>query len=159
MKGTPVSTKNMDDVWLLFTITTGRIYLSWFLCCFPLAACSTHGCVYCLLMTVQFQWLYSCVYREKLRSKYGLPDEPCCDCCVHFCCEPCALCQEHAELESRGYDPSRGKEISVPTQLCSHNCYRIILEYLSWFDKQWLLLLILPCLFYQVGKAGLLFLL
>ncbi|PPD85636.1 hypothetical protein GOBAR_DD17406 [Gossypium barbadense] len=46
--------------------------------------------------------------REKLRAKFGLPAEPCHDCCVHFCCESCALCQEHAELKARGFDPSRG---------------------------------------------------
>ncbi|XWS39158.1 hypothetical protein CRYUN_Cryun18bG0026200 [Craigia yunnanensis] len=56
--------------------------------------------------------LLSCVYREKLRTKFGLPAEPCNDCCVHFCCEACALCQEHAELKTRGFDPSRG---------CFHN--------------------------------------
>ncbi|MBA0559109.1 hypothetical protein Golob_016089 [Gossypium lobatum] len=46
--------------------------------------------------------------KEKLRAKFGLPAEPCHDCCVHFCCESCALCQEHAELKARGFDPSRG---------------------------------------------------
>ncbi|XP_020241808.1 cell number regulator 11-like [Asparagus officinalis] len=71
-------------------------------------SCCSHCCVYWLLSTVQFHWIYSCVYRGKLRSKYSLPEEPCCDCCVHFCCEPCALCQEHAELQSRGFDASKG---------------------------------------------------
>ncbi|XVF66449.1 hypothetical protein PTKIN_Ptkin10aG0036600 [Pterospermum kingtungense] len=45
--------------------------------------------------------LLSCVYREKLQAKFGLPAEPCNDCCIHFCCEACALCQEHAELKNR----------------------------------------------------------
>ncbi|KAK8684647.1 hypothetical protein V6N13_040663 [Hibiscus sabdariffa] len=45
---------------------------------------------------------------EKLRAKFGLPAEPCNDCCLHFWCEPCALCQEHAELKNRGFDPSKG---------------------------------------------------
>jgi Cys-rich protein (TIGR01571 family) len=72
------------------------------------AACAVQGCVYGLLMTITCHWLYSCMYREKLRSKFGLPAEPCCDCCVHFCCDACALCQEHAELKARGFDPSRG---------------------------------------------------
>ncbi|EXB93715.1 hypothetical protein L484_011709 [Morus notabilis] len=66
------------------------------------------GAAYCLLMAIQCQWLYSCLYREKLRAKYGLPEEPCSDCCVHCCCELCALCQEHAELNARGLDPSKG---------------------------------------------------
>ncbi|PQQ15014.1 protein PLANT CADMIUM RESISTANCE 7-like [Prunus yedoensis var. nudiflora] len=64
--------------------------------------------LYALLFTIQCHWVYSCMYREKLRQKFGLPEEPCCDCCVHFCCDPCALCQEHAELKSRGFDPSKG---------------------------------------------------
>lgn len=71
-------------------------------------ACMVHGLVYGLLWTISCQWVISCIYREKLRSKYGLPAEPCCDCLVHFCCEPCALCQEHAELRSRGFDASKG---------------------------------------------------
>ncbi|PON94802.1 PLAC8 motif-containing protein [Trema orientale] len=71
-------------------------------------SCCCMGCGYCCLALFQFQWLLACFYREKLRSKYGLPDEPCCDCCVHFFCEPCALCQEHAELKSRGLDPAKG---------------------------------------------------
>ncbi|XP_039128744.1 cell number regulator 10-like [Dioscorea cayenensis subsp. rotundata] len=71
-------------------------------------SCMVHGLVYGLLWTISCQWVISCIYREKLRSKYGLPAEPCCDCLVHFCCEPCALCQEHAELRSRGFDASKG---------------------------------------------------
>ncbi|AES61069.1 putative PLAC8 motif-containing protein [Medicago truncatula] len=72
------------------------------------SSCAMQGCVYGLLMTITCHWLYSCLYREKLRAKYGLPAEPCCDCCVHFCCDACALCQEHAELKARGFNPSKG---------------------------------------------------
>lgn len=71
-------------------------------------ACAQQGCIYCVLRSFSCQWLLSCIYREKLRAKFGLPAEPCHDCCVHFCCEPCALCQEHAELKARGFDPSKG---------------------------------------------------
>ncbi|KAG9439461.1 hypothetical protein H6P81_019626 [Aristolochia fimbriata] len=54
-------------------------------------------------------WVYSCTYRKKLRANFGgLPPEPCNDCCVHFCCEACALCQEYEELKNRGLDPSQG---------------------------------------------------
>ncbi|KAL0918450.1 hypothetical protein M5K25_010459 [Dendrobium thyrsiflorum] len=91
-------------------------------CCFPCvtfgriaevaddgqSSCTAACCIYAVLMSIQCQWLYSCTYRKKLRSRYGLPSEPCNDCCVHFCCEPCALCQEHAELKNRGLDPSKG---------------------------------------------------
>ncbi|GJV68779.1 PLAC8 motif-containing protein [Tanacetum coccineum] len=33
-----------------------------------------------------------------------LPNEPCHDCIIHWCCEPCALCQEYYELRNRGFD-------------------------------------------------------
>ncbi|KAB2599868.1 cell number regulator 10-like [Pyrus ussuriensis x Pyrus communis] len=66
-------------------------------------------CTYCGLMLFGLQWLYSCFYRQKLRAKYNLPDKPCCDCGVHFFCDSCALCQEHAELKERGLDPAKGK--------------------------------------------------
>ncbi|KAL6292279.1 hypothetical protein ACE6H2_000421 [Prunus campanulata] len=72
------------------------------------SSCCAQGCAYCCLMMLQFHWIYSCIYREKLRTKFGLPDKPCCDCGVHFFCDSCALCQEHAELKIRGLDPSKG---------------------------------------------------
>nr|XP_004297835.2 PREDICTED: cell number regulator 10-like [Fragaria vesca subsp. vesca] len=71
-------------------------------------SCFAHSIVYGLLMTVQCHWVYSCLYRNKLRKNFGLAEEPCCDCLVNYCCEPCALCQEHAELKSRGFNPSIG---------------------------------------------------
>ncbi|CAN8236119.1 unnamed protein product [Cochlearia groenlandica] len=53
--------------------------------------------------------LYSCFYRTKLRGQYNLKERPCCDCCVHFCCEPCALCQEYRQLQHKGdFDLSIG---------------------------------------------------
>jgi hypothetical protein len=52
--------------------------------------------------------LYSCCYRSKLRAQYDLPEAPCMDCLVHFCCETCTLCQEYRELKNRGYDLSIG---------------------------------------------------
>lgn len=30
------------------------------------------------------------------------------DCCVHLCCESCALCQEYKELETRGFNMAKG---------------------------------------------------
>jgi Cys-rich protein (TIGR01571 family) len=33
--------------------------------------------------------------------KYNLPEGPCNDCCVHFWCSPCAICQEAQELRKR----------------------------------------------------------
>ncbi|KAK4586020.1 hypothetical protein RGQ29_023268 [Quercus rubra] len=72
------------------------------------SSCATQGCLYGVLMSWECQCLLSCAYREKLRSKFGLPEQPCGDYCVHCCCGPCALCQEHAELRHRGLDPSKG---------------------------------------------------
>ncbi|XP_024982519.1 cell number regulator 10-like [Cynara cardunculus var. scolymus] len=72
------------------------------------SSCMGQGCVYCVLMMFTCHWLYACLFRERLRAKYGLPADPCNDCCVHFCCHACALCQEHAQLKHRGLDPSKG---------------------------------------------------
>ncbi|WRX19718.1 PLAC8 motif-containing protein - like 10 [Theobroma cacao] len=52
--------------------------------------------------------LYSCFYRSKLRGQYFLKESPCTDCCIHCCCEECALCQEYRELKNRGFDMSIG---------------------------------------------------
>ncbi|CAM0877647.1 unnamed protein product [Alopecurus aequalis] len=77
-------------------------------------SCVSAGALYTLLaLLTGCQWVYSCTYRAKLRAQYELPDEPCCDCCVNFCCEPCALCQEYKELKARGYDPDIGWRLNV----------------------------------------------
>uniref|UniRef100_A0A7N0VEK9 Uncharacterized protein n=1 Tax=Kalanchoe fedtschenkoi TaxID=63787 RepID=A0A7N0VEK9_KALFE len=70
--------------------------------------CCGGCCVFAILAEVGCACLYSCSYRSKLRQQYSLPDQPCGDCCVHFLCGPCALCQEHRELRNRGFDPSAG---------------------------------------------------
>lgn len=44
---------------------------------------------------------YACVYRTEIRAKYRLAERPMGDCCTHFLCHPCAICQEHRELKSR----------------------------------------------------------
>ncbi|KAH7388135.1 hypothetical protein KP509_16G059600 [Ceratopteris richardii] len=46
-------------------------------------------------------WIYSFLYRDKLRARYGIPRHPGCDCVIHFCCWPCAFCQEYRELRIR----------------------------------------------------------
>ena len=48
--------------------------------------------------------LYTCHYRSRLRAKYELQQTPCNDCCVHFWCLGCAMCQEYRELKNRGFD-------------------------------------------------------
>ncbi|XP_062118274.1 protein PLANT CADMIUM RESISTANCE 7-like [Humulus lupulus] len=70
------------------------------------ASCGSAGLIYYLLCCCAS--LYSCSYRSKLRQEYSLPEEPCNDCCVHYFCATCALCQEHRELKNRGFDPAIG---------------------------------------------------
>ncbi|GAB4848966.1 hypothetical protein Ancab_040149 [Ancistrocladus abbreviatus] len=60
--------------------------------------------------------LYSCLYRSRLRGQYDLAEEPSADCLVHFCCEPCALCQEYRELKTRGFDMSIGWQANMERQ-------------------------------------------
>ncbi|VAI39412.1 unnamed protein product [Triticum turgidum subsp. durum] len=77
-------------------------------------SCGTSGALYVLLASLTgCHWIYSCTYRSKMRAQYALPDAPCCDCCVHYCCEPCALVQEYKELKARGYDPEIGWHLNV----------------------------------------------
>lgn len=71
--------------------------------------CGAHGAVYALInVFTGCGCLYSCANRTKMRRQYGLPEAPTNDCCVHFCCEPCSLCQEYRELQHRGFDLSIG---------------------------------------------------
>ncbi|KAL9245786.1 hypothetical protein vseg_019396 [Gypsophila vaccaria] len=73
--------------------------------------CGTSGTVYALIMGLSgLACLYSCFYRSKLRGQYALEEMPSMDCLVHFCCEPCALCQEYRELSNRGFDMGIGWE-------------------------------------------------
>uniref|UniRef100_A0A0D9ZFA4 Uncharacterized protein n=1 Tax=Oryza glumipatula TaxID=40148 RepID=A0A0D9ZFA4_9ORYZ len=77
-------------------------------------SCGTGGALYGLLCAFTgCQWIYSCTYRGKMRTQYGLAEAGCADCCVHFCCEPCALCQEYRELVARGYDPKLGWHLNA----------------------------------------------
>ncbi|KAJ8442518.1 hypothetical protein Cgig2_022401 [Carnegiea gigantea] len=73
------------------------------------APCGVSGTLYTLLLGFTgFQWIYSCMYRSKLKALYGIEDDCCEDCCTHFWCECCALCQEYRELQHRGYDVALG---------------------------------------------------
>lgn len=59
-------------------------------------------CLYCL--TIECCVPQCCLgprRRKTLRTKYGLPAEPCGDCCVHFWCHPCGLCQDLSEYKRR----------------------------------------------------------
>ncbi|KAJ4793756.1 PLANT CADMIUM RESISTANCE 2 [Rhynchospora pubera] len=71
-------------------------------------SCVSSGLAYLLFCSLGLGCLYSCFYRSKMRSQYDLNEGPLPDCLVHFCCEPCALCQEYRELKSRGLDMGIG---------------------------------------------------
>ncbi|XP_010527540.1 PREDICTED: protein PLANT CADMIUM RESISTANCE 11 [Tarenaya hassleriana] len=72
-------------------------------------SCGMNGLLYgAITMVTGCGWMYSCFYRTKLRGQYELKESPCSDCCVHFCCERCALCQEYRQLRHHGFDLSIG---------------------------------------------------
>ncbi|GJT04589.1 plant cadmium resistance 2-like protein [Tanacetum coccineum] len=79
-------------------------------CCVDIPnSCGVHGAVYALINAFTgCGCLYSCTNRTKMRRQFGLPEAPTNDCCVHFCCGPCSLCQEYRELQHRGFDMSIG---------------------------------------------------
>nr|GMC85022.1 protein PLANT CADMIUM RESISTANCE 2-like [Ipomoea batatas] len=80
-------------------------------------SCGASGALYCLIAAViGCPCFYSCFYRSKLRNQYMLPETPCGDCLVHFCCDSCALCQEYRELKHRGFDMSIGWEGNMQRQ-------------------------------------------
>ncbi|KAG2708356.1 hypothetical protein I3760_05G188000 [Carya illinoinensis] len=72
-------------------------------------SCGANGALYALICCVICcPSLYSCFYRSKMRQQYLLRERPCGDCLVHCFCEQCALCQEHRELKTRGFDMTIG---------------------------------------------------
>uniref|UniRef100_A0A453T8V9 Uncharacterized protein n=1 Tax=Aegilops tauschii subsp. strangulata TaxID=200361 RepID=A0A453T8V9_AEGTS len=77
------------------------------------SSCCVRGTAYMLLAWVGLGCLCSCCYRSRMREQYGLKEKPCADCCVHFFCDPCALCQEYRELKSRGFDMSLGWHANI----------------------------------------------
>ncbi|XP_056175386.1 transcriptional activator ptaB-like [Syzygium oleosum] len=80
-------------------------------------SCAMGGLMYVLVSAFTgMPWIYTCTYRSKLRSKFGLVESPAQDWIVHFLCEPCALCQEYRELNRRGLDPSIGWSGNVQKQ-------------------------------------------
>ncbi|KAL3830967.1 hypothetical protein ACJIZ3_019769 [Penstemon smallii] len=80
-------------------------------------SCGVSGALYSMILCVSgCSCLYSCFYRSKLRGQYFLEERPCTDCCVHCCCETCALCQEYRELQNKGLDLSIGWHGNVERQ-------------------------------------------
>ncbi|KAF8723699.1 hypothetical protein HU200_021662 [Digitaria exilis] len=73
-------------------------------------SCFMNGTLYFLLLYIGCPWVYSCSKRSSMRAQYNLQESPCLDCCVHFWCDTCALCQEYRELEKRGFNMAKGWE-------------------------------------------------
>ncbi|XP_052134718.1 cell number regulator 10-like [Oryza glaberrima] len=79
------------------------------------SSCALNAVLYCLVLHVSAgmcQWVYSCAYRARLRAAYDLPETPCSDCLVTFCCQTCSIAQMHRELKNRGHDPNLGWEVN-----------------------------------------------
>ncbi len=73
------------------------------------AACLTGGAIFYLIhQHTSCGAVYTCGYRAKLRRKYGLPEEPCNDCCTDCFCLPCSLAQQTRELQNHGVTPYLG---------------------------------------------------
>jgi len=73
--------------------------------------CLTGGAIFFLLQSLTgCGCFYTCGFRARLRSKYGLPPEPCGDYCVDCCCLCCSLAQQYRELSSRGIQADLGWE-------------------------------------------------
>ncbi|ESQ48054.1 hypothetical protein EUTSA_v10022327mg [Eutrema salsugineum] len=68
--------------------------------------CATSGLLYGAIFLFGAPFVYSCMFRTKLRNKFGLPDAPAPDWITHLLCGHCALCQEYRELKHRGFDPN-----------------------------------------------------
>ncbi|XP_043700219.1 protein PLANT CADMIUM RESISTANCE 2-like [Telopea speciosissima] len=80
-------------------------------------SCVANGTIYALLRHFTgLQSLYSCSYRSRMRQQYNLKGSSCGDCCIHCCCEPCALRQEYRELKIRGFDMFIGWHGNVERQ-------------------------------------------
>ncbi|KAL9230115.1 hypothetical protein vseg_005505 [Gypsophila vaccaria] len=73
------------------------------------SSCGVTGALYALLAVFTgCQFIYTCTYRSKLKQQYGMPPDSFEDCCLHFWCQPCVLCQEYRELQIRGFDVPLG---------------------------------------------------
>ncbi|XP_021293048.1 protein PLANT CADMIUM RESISTANCE 2-like [Herrania umbratica] len=80
-------------------------------------SCAASGALYGLLYWFPgCACIYSCSYRSRMRSQYMLEESSCGDCCTHFCCETCALCQEYRELKNHGFDMALGWQGNMARQ-------------------------------------------
>ena len=56
---------------------------------------------YVLQQFTAMGWIYSCGYRAKLQTRYGITPHHGLNCITHFCCWHCAFCQEYREIKTR----------------------------------------------------------
>jgi len=70
-----------------------------------------HGLCCCVASCLSFP------SRAAIRAKYNLKADPCGDCCTHFFCLTCALCQESRELKARGHTPTNPMNAPVQTMV------------------------------------------
>ncbi|KAH7516307.1 hypothetical protein FEM48_Zijuj10G0121300 [Ziziphus jujuba var. spinosa] len=77
-------------------------------------SCGLNGALYTLIAFLTgCACIYSCFYRIKMREQYALEGGQFRDCLLHCFCEQCALCQEHRELQNRGYNMTIGWQGNV----------------------------------------------
>jgi Cys-rich protein (TIGR01571 family) len=62
-------------------------------------------CENCLCYLTCFQCCLHTSFRNSLRKKYLLPEEPCNDCCIGWFYGPCGLCQEAREIKAIDQGP------------------------------------------------------
>merc|ERR1712216_1078922 len=59
-------------------------------------------CIFTILASFGLNSCYSSmVTRTKLRQKFGMTPNCGMDCCMHFCCAPCAICKDYSEAKQR----------------------------------------------------------
>ncbi|KAK9106901.1 hypothetical protein Syun_022912 [Stephania yunnanensis] len=120
----PTSTTAGDPQSRMVIIRNAKSPLPWSTglcdCCNDISSsCGVSGALYTLILCATgCACMYSCFYRSKLRGQYFLEEGPCTctDCCLHCCCEECALCQEYRELQNRGFDMSIGWHANMERQ-------------------------------------------
>lgn len=61
--------------------------------------------MYCIISLTGFHLLLGMVGRNEVRRKYDLEGSAWSDCCSHFWCHCCAMCQEARELRAHPVTP------------------------------------------------------
>ncbi|KAF0501866.1 PLAC8-domain-containing protein [Gigaspora margarita] len=61
--------------------------------------CFINGCIYCCSINYSIYWLVGGMTRSDIRTRHNIEGSYLCDYCTHLWCFPCALIQEHREVE------------------------------------------------------------